>query len=332
MDGRTGLVLICTTSGCAWALLSLAVLGGRLRARRRQVTPEVVDGGTEWRLPNDVMDRIGLGDAAANEAATRRLLIDALRSDDSELRLASVTALGRLASRYEWAIDGLVEALAEELDSPVRVAAQLDRLAPQPGSRLPPLLGHPSSVVRFYAVRLLAGYGQLAARYVPRMTEDASPNVRAAALETLRAVSSGEALRCGLRLLDDANPLVRAHASRTAAAIAPITAAPYVVPLLSDRSWWVRAAARESLVAAGREVSPIVEPALHAHDATLKSGAALVLQDLGIVDALVDDDDIGRLERILDAGGSRLRDAAAHRAQTGIRLGPAPSVGAEAAS
>lgn len=128
------------------------------------------------------------------------------------------------------------------------------------------------------------------------------------------------------------NPLVRAHASRTAAAIAPVTAAPYVVPLLSDRSWWVREAARESLVAGGRDVSPSVERALHDADATLRSGAALVLQDIGVLDALVNEDDLGRLERILDAGGSRLRDAATDRARTGIRLGPAPSVGAEAPS
>jgi HEAT repeat protein len=332
MDGRSGLVLVCALSGCAWALLCLAVLGGRLRARRRQVTREVVADEPEWRVPNDAMDRIGLGDAAANEAETRRLLSKALRSGEPELRLASITVLGRLAYRYEWAIDGLVEALAEGVEDAVRVATQLDRLAPRPGSRLPALLGHPSSVVRFYAVRLLARYGPLASRHVPRMTEDTSSNVRAAALETLRAVSSGEALRCALRMLEDPNPLVRAHASRTAAAIAPITAAPYVVPLLSDRSWWVREAARESLVAGGGDVTPSVERALHDPDATLRSGAALVLQDLGVLDALVNEDDLGRLERILDAGGNRLRDAATDRARTGIRLGQAPSLGAEVPS
>jgi HEAT repeat protein len=332
MDGRSGLVLLCAISGCAWALLGLAVLGGRLRARRRHLTPEVVADEPEWRVPNDAMDRLGLGDAAANEAETRRLLSHALRRDEPELRLGAVTALGRLALRYEWAIDGLVEALAEEVDNPVRVAAQLDRVAPRPGSRLPPLLGHPSSVVRFYAVRLLARYGQLASRHVPQMTGDRSPNVRAAALETLRAVSSGEALRCALRLLEDPNPLVRAHASRTAAAIAPVTTAPYVVPLLSDRSWWVREAARESLVAGGHDVSQSVERALHDPDATLRSGAALVLQDLGVLDALANEDDLGRLERILDAGGSRLRHAATDRARTGIRLGPMARLGPEAPS
>ena len=124
-----------------------------------------------------------------------------------------------------WAIDGLVEALTRGADDAVTVATQLDALAPRAGPPdCQPLLGHPNGVVRFYAVRLLSRYAPLAERHVPAMTTDHSPNVRAAALETLRTVASGEALRCALRLLDDPNPLVRAHASRTASTIAPLTA------------------------------------------------------------------------------------------------------------
>jgi HEAT repeat protein len=330
MDGRTGLVVVCAVAGGAWALLVAAVLVGRLRARRhRRQVPVAAAGEAEWQVPKEALDRIRLG-VVEGDDETRSILLRALRSDEPELRLASVTTLGRLGHRFEWAIDLLVEALAEEVDDPVRVAAQLDRLAPRAGSRLPPLLGHPSSVVRFYAVRLLAQYGALASRHVPRMTEDTSANVRAAALETLRAVASGEALRCALRLLDDPHPLVRAHASRTAAAIAPLTAAPFLVPLLGDRSWWVREAVREALVAAGKEVSGSVESALHEEDTAVRTGAALVLQDIGIVDALVDDADLGQLERILDAGGPRLREAATDRKLGGLRLGATAARAAEA--
>ncbi len=111
-------------------------------------------------------------------------------------------------------------------------------------------------------------------------------------------------------MLEDPNPLVRAHASRTAAAIAPVTAAPYVVPLLSDRSWWVREAAREALVAGGRDVAPSVERALHDADATLEAAPRSSCRTSAFSTTLVNEDDLGRLERILDAGGSRLRDAA----------------------
>jgi len=319
MDGRIGLVVVCAVAGGAWALLVLALLLSRLRDRRSGAQPAPVPADAEWPLLDDPLDRVRLG-TIGDDDETRTILLRALRSDEPELRLASVTTLGRLGDRYEWAIDGLVEALAEGADNPVRVAGQLDRLAPRCGSRLPPLLEHPSSTVRFYAVRLLAQYPALAARHVPRMATDTSANVRGAALETLGAVASAEALRCALRLLDDPHPVVRAQAARTAGAIAPATSAPYVLPLLGDRSWWVREAAREVLVAAGRDVSDVVERALHDDNERLRAGAALVLQDIGIVD----DAELGQLERILDAGGRRLRAAATERKRRGIRLG-APS-------
>ena len=261
----------------------------------------------------------------------RSLLQCGLRSDEREVRVAAITALSGLARDHEWALDGLLEALVSELETPERVATELDRLAPRPGTRLIPLLGHPSDVVRFYAVRLLVRYGHLAARHVPEMTLDVSASVRAAALETLRAVPSGEALRCALRLLDDPSPTVRAQASRTAVAITPASAR-YVVPLLGDRSWWVRDAAREALVAAGRDATTVVEPALHEPDALLRSGAALVLQDVGIIDALVEEADLHRLEPILDAGGSHLRNAASDRARRGVVLTSPPQLAAGAPS
>ena len=226
-----------------------------------------------------------------------------------------------LADRYAWAIDGLVEALASGLESPVRVAAQLDRLAPRPGRRLTPLLGHPSDAVRFFAVRLLAHYPTLAELHVPDLTRDPAPNVRAAALETLRATHSAEALRCSLHLIGDPQPLVRAHAGRTAAAIAGSVSAPYVVPLLADDSWWVREAAREALVGIGRDVVRVVVPLLESDDQALRTGASLVLQDIGVVDDLLGKRSLdGELELIVAAGGRRLHEAAAERARRGMRV------------
>jgi hypothetical protein len=111
-----------------------------------------------------------------------------------------------------------------------------------------------------------------------------------------------------------------------------VTAASFVVPLLGDRSWWVREAAREALVAGGRDASEPVARALHEEDTAVRSGAALVLQDIGVVDALVDDADAGQLERILDAGGRRLREAATDRRRRGVRLGAARAQSVEALS
>jgi HEAT repeat protein len=259
--------------------------------------------------------------AAIDEGAARMLLRQGLRSDEREVRVAAITALSGLARDHEWALDGLVEALASELETPERVATELDRLAPRPGRRLVPLLGHPSEVVRFYVVRLLAVYPDLARRHVAPRAADPSPHVRAAALETLRAAGSTETLRRALDLLSDQQPYVRAQASRTTTAIAGVGAAGFVAPLLADESWWVREAAREALVAVGPAVAPVVSAYLDDDDPELRKGAALVLQDVGAVDALIGGEESEQLERIMAAGGGRLRRAAAERAHRALDLG-----------
>jgi HEAT repeat protein len=322
-------MVLCALAGGAWALLVVTLLGRRLRAWRRLAgAPSTGDAETEWPIPADPLETI-VRDPEARDEQTRALLIEALRSGEPELRTASITTLGGLGERYAWAIDGLVEALADGVEEPVRVAGQLDRLAPRLGTRLPPLLGHPSSAVRLYAVKLLARYPSLVSRHVPCMTEEPSPEVRAAALETLGTLASGDALRRALRVLEDPHPVVRAEASRTASRIALLAAAPFVLPLLGDRSWSVRAAARDALVAAGADVASVVEPALEESD-VIRAGAALVLQDVGVVDALTDVDDGAQLGRMLDVGGHRFRLAASARRRDGVRLGTSTTAGVEA--
>jgi HEAT repeat protein len=336
MDGPTTAAVACAVAGGTWVLLGVALLGRRLRfalrGRGAVTLPPVSDAHVApWAAEEEWADGLlraqWLAALGPDDAEARTALQRGLRDDDPNVRRAAVTGLGRLADHHEWAIDGLIEALAEHRDAPATIAAQLDRVAPRAGTRLAPLLGHPSSVVRFYAVRLLARCGPVGRRRAVGLVRDPSPNVRAAALETLEVVATGDALRGALRLLDDPHPLVRAQACRTAAAISALTAAPFVRPLLADPSWWVRDAARESLVAAGREVAGVVVPALEDADPNVRSGAALVLQDVGVVDSLVADrSDPHLLERIFAAGGTRVRSSAVERARRGLRLGGGPSL------
>lgn len=314
------LVLVCTLACGCWLLLAAAIPATRLRARRRAPatrTTETVDG---WVTPDP---RAGLDGhrGGLDPAQTRTWLERGLRSDERRVRVAAITALGGLARDHEWALDGLVEALASELETPERVATELDRLAPRPGHRLTPLLGHPSEVVRFYVVRLLGRYPELARRHVASHTSDPSPHVRAAALETLRAAGSTETLRRALELLSDPQPYVRGQACRTASDIAGARATSFVSPLLADESWWVREAAREALVGIGLDVAPLISPLLGSGDPLLRKGAALVLQDVGAIDALVEGGDTGQLDRIMEAGGGRLRQAAAERARRRLARG-----------
>ena len=194
VDGGIGLVVVCAVAAAAWVQLAGAILLGRFRARHAATSaPVETDGEWPGPLPARTPAELAVGDAED----ARTYLLRALRTDDPDLRTATITTLGRLGARHEWAIDGLVEALVLGSDDAVRVATELDMLAPRPGPRLPPLLGHPNGVVRFYAVRLLARYPSLAARHATVMTTDHSPNVRAAALETLRVGASrgGTSLR-----------------------------------------------------------------------------------------------------------------------------------------
>jgi HEAT repeat protein len=332
MDGRTSAAVACSLSGGTWLLLGATLLGRRLRHRRRTpaptvLLPPVLDAHlAPWAAEEEWLDGLSRAEAlaavAAGGAEQRALLRRAVWSNDPDARRASVTALGRLALEHEWAVDALIEALAEQRDAPAHVAAQLDRVAPRAGTRLAPLLGHPSSMVRFTAVRLLARYPGIGRRLVPGLTHDPSPHVRAAALETMRTVATAEAARRALELLDDPHPVVRSHACRAATAISGAAVAPYVAPLLEDPSAWVREAAHEALVAAGPGVASAIRPTLESENADLRVRAALVLQDVGVVDRLVADaSDPGLLEQIFAAGGARLRGSATARARSQRRLG-----------
>ena len=124
------LVLVCAIACGSWLLLAAAIPITRLRARRRLPTGRAeVTGG--WVLPASSGEHAGR--RPVDETDARALLERGLRSDEREVRVAAVTALSGLAADHEWALDGLVEALASELETPERVATELDRLAPRRG-------------------------------------------------------------------------------------------------------------------------------------------------------------------------------------------------------
>lgn len=235
------LLFSAVAAGCLWLSLAAAIAWGRLRhGQHAPDTAPLVIG--DWHVPPE-RDRAPAEPPERGDDA-RSLLEQGLRSPERDVRVAAITTLGRLADRNEWAVDGLIEALVSGIEGPAaRIAAELDRLAPRPGTRLVPLLTHPSQVVRFYAIRLLARYPELARRHVPDCARDPSPRVRAAVLETLGACGSATALRAALRALDDPDAAVRAHAIRTASTTGAAGIIPFVAPLLGDGSWWVREAA-----------------------------------------------------------------------------------------
>jgi HEAT repeat protein len=252
---------------------------------------------------------------------SEQLLRDAIRGSDPELRYAAVTALGGIAADHDWAVDLLLEALAEGKERAARIAAALDRAVPNVGERLVPLLTHPSPVVRFWTVRLLARYPELR-RHVASLRADANPQVRAAVLETLRATAAAPgdaaALRLAVDLLDESRPTVRFQAIRAAAEIGHGAVAPLLVPLLGDTSWAVRKQAEETLVGLGSDGALAATDALESQQPNVLHGAARVLQDTGVIDGLWADSEHDLLARVFDAGDDRVRLTAELRAETPV--------------
>lgn len=322
---RTAFVLLAVAVP-AWALLSVLVVAGRLLYDRRSAArgaKPLAEGEarrlirrarrrprTEWGRWRRVAALTRL--ARAHHPAAPRLLRPALADPDPEVAAAAVRALGDLGD--EWAVDVLLAALREGRGSRSRVAAELERLAPLPGPRLPSLLRDWSPTVRFWGATLLARYPDLAEPALVAATWDADANVRAAAVETLATRHSPQAGTAALALLDDPVWFVRVHAARSAGQLVGASAAPTICRLLADEQWWVRTAAKDALRGMGREAVPALLSVLGHEDAFARNGAAEVLQDIGFVDSLVaDGSSSALLERIYAAGGERLRAAAERR-------------------
>ncbi len=225
-------------------------------------------------------------------------------------------ALGALAPVRGWALDQLIEALEEERAPRSRVAAQLDSLAPLPGSRLSQLLGDDRPAVRYWGAMLLARYPTIGSEELRGLTADVDPAVRRAALESLGTRADREALPRVVACLDDEVMFVRAHACRSAGAIGGVAVARRLVPLLGDEAWWVRDAAKETLSAFGKDVAAALVPALDSPDRFARNGAAEVLQDIGVVDSLLRGSPRDPLlDKIFAAGEAGLRRAAERRAE-----------------
>ena len=147
MDGRTTAAVACVVAGNAWLLLAVTVVfaerpsGAGIVPSRRfgrssflLRTPGATAGSRTSPRTRSCWPRATSGTAVGRTTSTHAITSsEVCASREPEVRRASVAALAHLGHRHEWAIDGLIEALAEHADSPASVAAQLDRVAPRAG-------------------------------------------------------------------------------------------------------------------------------------------------------------------------------------------------------
>jgi hypothetical protein len=317
----------------AWVALSLAIVLGRLRydRARRQITRPLSDRATKHlvrragRRPRTEWGRWRRVTALQrleqeHHPAVTRLIRPLLDDEDQMIAAAAIRTLGDIGD--EWAIDLLLDVLRRKHGQRSRIATELERLAPAPGTKLLPLLRDWDPSIRFWGATLLRAYPELGEATLIELTWDSDPNVRAAAVETL-GTRSGTAVGSALvARLDDDAWFVRVHAARAAGHVVGADAAPSLTKLLADERWWVRTAAKDALRGIGVDAVPSLLSMLGYDDLFARNGAAEVLQDVGFVDFLtLDNPRSPLLERIYEAGGERYREAAETR-----RAGDLPEI------
>jgi HEAT repeat protein len=321
-------LVVLALAVATWLALSLAVILGRARYDRRLRDPRAsalsprlagrlvrrvrAKPRTEWGRWRRVTALQRL--ERAHHPAVPRLVRLVLDDSDQRIVAAAIRTLGDLGD--DWAIDILIDALRRGHGSRSRVAAELEELAPAPGSQLVPLLRDWNPAVRFWAATLLQSYPDLGEATLIELTWDQDPNVRAAAVETLGTRTGNAVGTALLARLDDSEWFVRVHAARAAGHVVGAEAAPTITRLLADERWWVRTAAKDALRGMSSDAVPSLLSVLTHDDPFARNGAAEVLQDVGFVDFLaLDDPRSPLLQRIYEAGGARYREAVEARVE-----------------
>jgi HEAT repeat protein len=203
-----------------------------------------------------------------------------------------------------------------------RLATAIDASSVDASDLVVPLLRARDARLRYWATLLIGRYPFMPglSRVLDILARDPEPHVRKAAIETIGRLGFGECAGRLLERLSDPVAYVRGHAARALGQLGEARSAAAVAALLADRDWLVRDAARRSLESMGLEVAPFLVHTLSDPDVFARNGAAEVLQNLGILDALVAKYTrqraawLGRLiEQIVFAGGPRIWESVLSR-------------------
>jgi HEAT repeat protein len=256
------------------------------------------------------------------------LLARASEEADTDVASLAFALLG--TSSDPKAMDILLDALRRQQHLASRIALHIDHSPLAVPDRLKALLDDADASLRLWGATLLARYpDEDTERDLARLTADADPRVRKAAIQTLGKTGDVLAGERAIALLKDPYPYVRAHAARALGELGRADRADQVAVLLGDADWWVRLAAKESLEIMGSEVWPVLMRSLNHPDRFVRNGAAEVFQNVGVLDSLIvmeaatdspGQTKIDMLRRIAAAGGVRFTDSLVERA--GPIVGP----------
>jgi HEAT repeat protein len=230
---------------------------------------------------------------------------------------AAVTVLGGLHNPR--AVVLLVSALRNQRYSPSRIATAIEGCGADASSALRSLTADQKPQLRYWGAVLLGRQAASPANEstLVRLTADPAPLVRRAALEAIGSIGGPAAIRESRARLSDPIGYVRAHAARALGQLRAVEAAPEIAGLLADPEWWARHAAKQSLVAMGKAVEPVVLACFTSSDPFARNGAAEILQDLGTFERLLAEeaqgpsraDRVRALEHLVASGGVRMTEA-----------------------
>lgn len=212
-----------------------------------------------------------------------------LGSDEVEVRLAAILALGRIGDARS--VRPLIEAL-EDPELTVEAAGALARIGDARAyDSLLPLLGHRRAAVRQAAIGALNSLGQARMEQdMKRLLDDPNPHVRESAARIAGYFGYAACASRLLERLNDEDESVRRAAIETLPYLQDTEAAPLLDAALSDRSPKIRAAAAQSLGNLDDEVSlPGLTRALRDSDSWVRYYAARSLGQLrnaGMLDPL----------------------------------------------
>ena len=174
-------------------------------------------------------------------------LIDQLRAEDADVRLAAIVALGRLGDRR--ATPALMAMLGGDRAEIVAAASAVARIGDVSAfDGLLPLLAHGDSTVRQAAIGALnsLGHPDMAGR-VAGLLASADARVRESAVRIAGYFGYAECTEALLALASDEDEGVRRAAVEHLPFVEDPRAAPCLVSALTDRSGRVRAAAAQAL-------------------------------------------------------------------------------------
>lgn len=148
-----------------------------------------------------------------NAPGTLQILARLLHDEDEDISYYSLLALGHLKTVP--AAAALLEFMSERPALAYKIASLLEGFPPAAAGEVARHLESPNPTMRFWALKLLSKFKEPnVADTAERLTEDASPDVRAAACEYLGLSGARKFERVLLKRLGDNLWFVRLHAKR----------------------------------------------------------------------------------------------------------------------